>query len=89
MKRLRQEAPLAPTVSFELDGETLGGLEGEPLACALLAAGEHLFSRSIKYHRPRGPYCLSAACTQCLMRVDGVPNVYTCQTPLRAGMRVE
>ncbi|HVE86040.1 MAG TPA: 2Fe-2S iron-sulfur cluster-binding protein, partial [Myxococcales bacterium] len=42
-----------------------------------------------KYHRPRGPYCFAAACSHCLMRVDGVPNVYTCRTPARAGMRLE
>lgn len=32
---------------------------------------------------------MSAACSQCLMRVDGIPNLYTCQVPARAGMRLE
>jgi sarcosine oxidase subunit alpha len=59
------------------------------VACALLAAGETIFSRSPKYHRPRGPFCLEGACAQCLMRVDGVPNLPTCRVPVRAGMRVE
>ncbi len=76
-------------ITLELDGETLPAREGEPVAAALLAAGERVFSRSVKYHRPRGPFCFAAACSQCLMRIDGVPNLYTCRTPARAGMRLE
>ncbi|MDQ3262684.1 MAG: 2Fe-2S iron-sulfur cluster-binding protein [Myxococcota bacterium] len=87
MKRL--STPPGRPVQIELDGEQLSAHEGEPIACALLANGETLFSRSIKYHRPRGPYCLAAACTHCLMRVDGVPNIYTCRTPVKEGMRIE
>jgi sarcosine oxidase, subunit alpha len=76
-------------ISIELDGQAVPARDGEPLACALIAAGHTLFARSVKYHRPRGPYCLAAACSQCLMRVDGVPDVFTCRTPARDGMRLE
>ena len=76
-------------IAVELDGEQVPAHEGEPVACALLAAGETTFARSIKYHRPRGPYCFAAACSHCLMRVDGVPNMYTCRVPARPGMRLE
>ena len=62
-------------ISVELDGQLVPAKAGEPVACSLWAAGEKVFSRSIKYHRPRGPFCFSGACSQCLMRVDGVPNV--------------
>ncbi|HLL54154.1 MAG TPA: (2Fe-2S)-binding protein, partial [Myxococcaceae bacterium] len=75
------------TVDFE--GDSLTAYEGEPVACSLLASGERVFSRSIKYHRPRGPYCLAGSCSHCLMRVDGVPNIFTCQTPAQPGMRLE
>lgn len=76
-------------VGIALDGQPVEAVPGEPVACSVLASGETLFSRSIKYHRPRGPYCFSGACSHCLMRVDGVPNVYTCQTPARQGMQLE
>lgn len=76
-------------VTIDLDGEPIAAEEGEPAACSLLAAGESLFSRSVKYHRPRGPFCFSGACSNCLMRVDGTPNVFTCRTPVRSGMRLE
>ncbi len=88
MRRLRPAAGSEKTVPFDFEGRELEGREGEPLASALLAAGERVFSRSVKYHRPRGPYCFAAACSSCLMRVDGVPNVYTCQIALREGMKV-
>ena len=68
--------------SIELDGQPIAACAGENTACALLAAGETIFSRSIKYHRPRGPFCLTGACAHCLMRVDGVPNIPVCQTTL-------
>lgn len=89
MRRIDDGRQRGKAITVELDGETLPAVDGEPVACSLLAAGESLFARSIKYHRPRGPYCFSAACSHCLMRVDGVPNIYTCRTPARAGMRLE
>jgi sarcosine oxidase subunit alpha len=78
-----------PDITVELDGQSIPAREGEPVACSLVAAGEALFARSVKYHRPRGPYCFAAACSTCLMRVDGVPNVFTCRTPAHEGMRLE
>lgn len=81
--------PIDRPITIELDGRSVTVQEGEPLAVGLLAAGEVLLSRSSKYHRPRGAYCLSGGCAQCLVRVDGVPNVAACKTPARAGMRVE
>lgn len=74
---------------MDFEGDAVPAVEGEPVACSLLATGERVFARSTKYHRPRGPYCFSGACSQCLMRVDGVPNVCTCLTPARPGMRLE
>ncbi len=81
--------PLEAAVTIELDGEQLQARAGEPVAAALIANDELIFSRSPKYHRPRGPFCLTGACAHCLMRVDGVPNVPTCRTEVKAGMRVE
>ncbi len=79
----------ARTVQMDLEGTAITAREGESLATAMLAAGETVFSRSLKYHRPRGPFCMNGGCSHCLMRVDGVPNVYTCRTLVKAGMRVE
>jgi sarcosine oxidase subunit alpha len=61
---------------------------GDTIAVALYRAGQRIFSRSFKYHRPRGLLCAAGKCPNCLMNVDGTPNVRTCITPVRAGMRV-
>src|SRR5439155_11232919 len=42
-----------------------------------------------KYHRPRGYFCGTGKCANCLVRVDGVPNARACVTPVRDGMKVE
>lgn len=81
--------PVDSPVTIELDGDQLQAREGEPVACAVLANDQLIFSRSPKYHRPRGPFCLTGACAQCLMRVDGIPNVPTCRTAVKPGMRLE
>lgn len=76
-------------IEFEFDGEALTGHEGETIAAALHAAGVRVLRKSIKRSRPRGFFCAIGRCSSCLMTVDGVPNVMTCVTPLREGMRVE
>jgi sarcosine oxidase subunit alpha len=47
-----------------------------------------VFTRSFKYHRPRGLYCMTGDCPNCLMHVDGTPNVRTCIEPAREGQVV-
>lgn len=74
---------------FSLDGERVEGRVGDSLAAAMLRAGVTTFTRSIKYHRPRGPFCLTGTCGQCLVRVDGVPSVPACRVGLGAGMECE
>jgi sarcosine oxidase subunit alpha len=62
--------------------------EGDTLGSALFAAGQRIFSRSFKYHRPRGLLCCSGHCPNCMMTVDGVPNVRICVEPARPGAHV-
>jgi sarcosine oxidase subunit alpha len=78
-----------PIVEFQLDGRRLEGHEGESIAAALQATGVSVLRHSIRFGRPRGFFCAIGRCSSCLMTVDGVPNVMTCITPLREGMRIE
>ncbi len=82
---LSRLAPLADPVTITLDGEPLLAERGEPIAAALIAAGKLVIARSPKFHRPRGPACMRAACDGCLARVDETPNVMTCQVPAAEG----
>jgi sarcosine oxidase subunit alpha len=81
------ESMVVRPLGFSLDGDRLEGREGDTVASALLRAGVTTFTRSIKFHRPRGPFCLSGSCGQCLLRVDGVPSLFACRLPLRQGMQ--
>lgn len=59
---------------------------GETVAEALLAAGVLATTRSLKFRRHRGPYCLTGDCGTCLMRIDGKPNLRACMLEVRDGM---
>ncbi len=63
--------------------------EGEPIAMALKAAGVDIHRYTSKHHKPRGIFCAIGRCTDCVMIVDGKPNVRTCVTPLARGMKVQ
>ena len=78
-----------PLVTFTLDGKEMTGYEGEPIAAALRAAGVMVHRHTLKKNEPRGIFCAIGRCTDCVMIVVGEPNVRTCVTPLRAGMKVQ
>ena len=76
-------------VTFTYDGKELQGYEGEPIAAALKAAGVMVHRYTKKEHKPRGIFCAIGRCTDCVMIVNGVPNVRTCVTPLEEGMQIQ
>src|SRR5579872_2777231 len=71
------------------EGKSVGAFEGEPLAVSLHRNGLKIFSRSLKYRKPRGLLCMTGACAQCMVNVDGIPNVRACITPIKEGMKVK
>ena len=78
-----------PDVTITVDGREIPAKSGEPIAAALLASGVRVFRKTAKKGYPRGVFCGIGRCTDCVMTVDGKPNVRTCVTPVRAGMKVE
>ena len=75
-------------VSFRFEGSPVPAYAGDTIGSALYAGGRRIFSRSFKYHRPRGLLCCSGRCANCMMTVDGVPNVRVCVEPVREGADV-
>lgn len=73
-------------VSITVDGKEIQALEGEPIAAALLAQGMRVMRKTPRFGEPRGVFCGIGRCTDCIMTVDGVPNVRTCVTPVKDGM---
>ena len=72
--RPRQSRP----ISFTLDGERIDALEGQTIAGAILATGRTSW-RSTTAGEPRGVFCGIGVCFDCLVTVDGVPDVRACQ----------
>ena len=75
-------------ITIDFEGHPLRAFSKEPVAVALYAWGVRVASRSMKFHRPRGLFCLGGRCMSCLARVDGLPSVRTCRVPCRDGMKV-
>ncbi len=76
-------------VEFEFDGRRIRGFQGDSVASALYAEGIRVFSRSFKYHRPRGLLCCAGNCPNCLMTVGDEPNVRACTRPIEPGLKVK
>ncbi len=76
-------------IPFRYRGAAMRGVGGDTVATALFANGVRIFSRSVKYHRPRGLYGLDGICANTMMAVDGVPNQMAETVPLAPGTAVE
>src|SRR5205085_10712510 len=74
--------------SIDLEGRRIDVLPGDSIASALWRSGVRVFSRSFKWRRPRGLYCVTGDCPNCLVSVDGAPAVRACCTPARDGQRI-
>ncbi|MBF8289513.1 MAG: aminomethyltransferase [Chloroflexi bacterium] len=78
----------AESIDFRFDGRPHTGVGGDTIASALVADGLDILSRSFKYHRPRGVLCAAGRCPNCLVQVNGEPNVRACVTPVVPAMVV-
>lgn len=76
-------------VLITVDGKELCVKDGMMIAAALLENGIRINRYTRKEHKPRGVFCGIGQCTDCVMVVNGVPNVRTCITPVEAGMVIE
>lgn len=77
------------TVTFQFDGETYEGHEGDTIASALLASGVRTLRKHESSGNPRGIYCNIGHCFECRVTVNEEPNVRACLTPIRENMVVE
>jgi predicted molibdopterin-dependent oxidoreductase YjgC len=93
--RITQDTQALPAVergeklTIHVDGEPTEAFLGETVAAVLLAQGRRTFRHTDKDHVPRGLFCGMGVCFDCLVTVDGVPNVRACMTPVHAGMSVD
>lgn len=95
MKRSRQRLPHARVdtrqpLTFQFDGETYRGFNGDTLASALLANGVNIVGRSFKLHRPRGVFAAGREDANALVQLEhgawSEPNARATLTPLYEGL---
>src|SRR5690625_6679815 len=83
-----EEINRAKRVTFTWNGKTYTGYEGDTIVSALYAAGERVFSRSMKFHSPRGVLTGSMHDPGTIMQVDDEPNVRGAHRQIEDGMQV-
>jgi sarcosine oxidase, subunit alpha len=74
--------------TFTWNGEEYPAYGGDTIISALAACGERIFSRSFKYHRPRGLLTASFLDPGCMVQVDDEPNVRGAHRRVESGMVV-
>jgi predicted molibdopterin-dependent oxidoreductase YjgC len=84
-ERLPVDAP--EILNIDIDGRTCVVDARWSVAAALVAHGYTACRRNAA-GQPRGPFCLSGVCFECLVRIDGVPGRQACLTPVAPGMKV-
>jgi len=78
----------ASELAFSWNGRPHLAYGGDTIISALAAAGERVFSRSMKYHRPRGLLTASFHDPGCMVQVGDEPNVRGAHRLVTAGIRV-
>ncbi|GEL17377.1 2Fe-2S iron-sulfur cluster-binding protein [Pseudonocardia asaccharolytica] len=76
------------TITFRWNGKQQLAHPGDTIASALAAAGERVFSRSFKYHRPRGILTADHLDPGCQLQVGDEPNVRAAHRLVEADMDV-
>ncbi len=74
--------------TFSWNGRTIPAYAGDTIVSALAATGQRVFSRSYKYHRPRGVLTASYLDPGCFFQVADEPNVRGAHRQAEPGMDV-
>lgn len=85
----RIDAPRESAITVSVDGRMISASAGATVASVLLAEGIRVFRYTAKRGEPRGVFCGMGVCYECLVTVDGVPNVRACVTTVEPGMVIQ
>lgn len=83
--RIDRSKPL----SFNFNGKTLEGYQGDTIASALLANGVGTVNRSFKFHRRRGIMSAGVEETNALLTASDIPAVRTTIRALEEGQHIK
>ena len=80
--------PRTPGFTITFDGKRLAASPGQTVAAVLWAAGIRSWRTARDSGAPRGLFCGTGACFDCLLTIDGEPNRRACLVPARPDMVV-
>ena len=83
--RFKTQPENTSTARMTLDGETVTAQAGTSVAAAIIAHSGDA-SRITGKGAARTPFCMMGVCFDCLIEVDGHPNVQSCMITVRDGM---
>jgi hypothetical protein len=88
-----QHDPIRPEpatpVEIRFDGRSYQGVLGQSIAGILLANDVLDWRSTSARQSPRGLFCGIGVCFDCVVTVDGIPDVRACQRRARGGENVE
>ena len=84
-KRPGSAGSTAAPVAFSFDGSPYRAIEGQTIAAALIEHGIVAWRRTRVDDQPRGILCGIGVCFDCLITVNGEPNVRACMTLVEPG----
>ena len=76
-------------ISVVINGQPSTACEGETVATVLLAGNQIITRMSAVQKEPRGIFCGIGNCFECRVTINDVPNVRSCMTFVKEGMRIE
>ncbi len=76
-------------IHVTIDGQPVEAFAGETVAAVLLVSGLYIFHHTKDAHNPRSLFCGMGVCFNCLLTINGVPNIRACVTPVVDGMVIE
>ncbi|RUV97486.1 (2Fe-2S)-binding protein [Mesorhizobium sp. M5C.F.Ca.IN.020.14.1.1] len=81
--------PTRPSVEITIDGKAVAAREGEPLAAVFLRLEDIHTRTSFFSSQPRAPFCMMGVCYECLVHIEDIGTIRSCQQAVTAGMKVE
>lgn len=76
-------------VKLLVNGNEIPAYKGETILAALMAAGIKTLKRSPLNNDPRGALCGMGVCFECMVTVNGIPNIRSCMTEVENNMEIE
>jgi sarcosine oxidase subunit alpha len=90
MKNLRVDSVKRNRKIFiSVNGKKISAYDGETLLAVLIASGFRILKKSPVLKEPRGGLCGMGVCYDCLVTIDGVPNIRSCMTYVKDGMEIK